>query len=122
MTATATTATALAALFAAIGLNACVISGDGDSSLTIDNRSDYAIYQAYLAEVNEPTWGPELLQGDILYPNESLFIDSIRCGTYDVLIYDQIGAECELNFVDLCFDDARWVITNGTLSTCPIFR
>ncbi len=105
----------------ALALNACVISS-GDSRLTLDNQSDFAIYQAYLAEVNQPSWGPELLQGSVLYPGDSLEIHSVDCGTYDVLVYDQFGASCELNNLDLCFDDALWVITNSTLATCAIFQ
>ena len=109
-------------LVTALCLPACVISGDGDSSLTVENRSDYAIYEAYIAEQNQPDWGPELLGGVVLYPGEDLTIFDIDCGTYDVLVYDEIGAECELNNISLCYDDSYWVIDNLTLSTCAIFR
>lgn len=109
-------------LIAAVSLPACVISGDGDSSLTVENRSSYAIYEAYIAEVSQPDWGPELLGGAILLPGEDLHIFDLDCGTYDALIYDEVGAECELNNISLCFDDSYWVIDNATLATCPIFR
>lgn len=117
-----TTTSALTGLALALSLSACVITTDGDSTLTVDNASDYAIYEVYLAEENQPDWGPELLRGDILYPDESLIIHSIDCGYYDVSISDEYGAQCELNNIDLCFNDAHWVITNSTLSACPIFR
>jgi hypothetical protein len=109
-------------LLAALSLPSCVISAEGDSSLTVENRSDYAIYEAYIAEENSPSWGPELLGGGILLPGEDLHILDLDCGTYDALVLDELGAECELNNIDLCFDDSYWVIDNALLSTCPIFR
>lgn len=109
-------------LLAAASLQACVITTDDDSSFTVDNYSDYAIYEVYLAERDDPSWGPDLLGGDILYPGESLEIRYVDCGLYDALIYDELGAECELQDIDLCFDDARWIIDNALLSTCPIFN
>lgn len=109
-------------LLAALTLPACVISADGDSSLTVENRSDFVIYEAYIAEQNAPDWGPELLNGAALLPGEDLHIFDLDCGTYDALIYDEIGAECQLNNISLCFDDSYWLIDNALLSTCPIFR
>src|SRR5690606_13678007 len=86
----------LTALTAAVAFSACVIS-DGDSTFTVDNRSDYALYEVYLADVDAYSWGPDLLRGDILYPGDSLEIHSVDCGTYDSLIYDELGAACELH-------------------------
>ncbi len=113
---------AAALLFAAISLPSCVISADGDSSLTVENRSDYAIFEAYIAEENSPSWGPELLGGSALLPGEDLQIFDLDCGTYDALVLDELGAECQLNNIDLCFDDSFWVIDNDLLSSCPIFQ
>ncbi len=109
-------------VLAAISLPACVITTDGDSSLTVENESSYAIFEAYIAEQGAPTWGPELLGGVALLPGETLEIYDLDCGTYDALIYDELGAECELNNISLCFDDAYWVIDDALLSTCPIFE
>jgi hypothetical protein len=113
---------ACTALITALSLPACVISTDGDSSFTVENESDYAIFEAYIAEESSPSWGPELLGGVALLPGERLEVFDLDCGTYDALIYDEIGAECELNHIDLCFDDAYWVIDNAALSNCPVFR
>ena len=110
----------LAALLSS-SLGACIVV-DGDSTLTIDNQSSYAIHEVYLAEISEPNWGPELLRSSVLYPGELLEIRNVNCGTYDALVYDELGASCELSNIDLCFDDARWVIDNALLSTCTIFR
>jgi hypothetical protein len=112
---------ACTALITALSLPACVISTN-DSTFTVENESDYAIFEAYIAEQSSPSWGPELLGGVALLPGESLEIYDLECGTYDALVYDELGAECELNNIDLCFDDAYWVIDNGVLSGCPIFR
>lgn len=105
-----------------LSLNACVITADDESIFTVDNQSDFAIHEVYLAEIGSPSWGPELLVGDILYPGEYLEVQHVECGTYDALVYDELGAECEIHNLDLCLTDIDWVINNALLSTCPVVR
>ena len=88
------------------------------ASITIDKQSSYTITEAYLSEVGNRTWGAELLAGDVIFPGEQLEVRYVDCGTYDALIYDEFGVECQLNNIDLCFDDAVWVVSNSTFSTC----
>jgi hypothetical protein len=108
---------ALLAVVAPLTLGAgCVIS-DGDSSLTLYNESSYALYEVYLAEESDSSWGPNLL-GSPLFPGEDLVIYDIDCGTYDVLVVDETGVECELSNLDLCLDDDGWVIDDFILDTC----
>ena len=101
----------------------CIISSDddddGDSTLLIANDSDYEIWEIYLTEVDNPNWGPDLLGGDYLAPGEEFLVVDIECDYYDALLVDEDGVECELLDVDLCFDDATWVIRNNT---CTIFE
>lgn len=94
----------------------CVIS-DGDSSLTIANESSYTLFEVYLAEESDPTWGPNLLPQP-LFPGDDLIITEIDCGTYDVLVVDETDVECELSNLDLCLDDDVWVIDDFTLDVC----
>jgi hypothetical protein len=110
----AATTTLLAGL--ALGATGCIIS-DGDSSLTLYNDSSYALYEVYLAEETDPSWGPNLLPQP-LFPGDELIITDIECGTYDVLVVDDTGVECQLSGLDLCFDDDAWVIDDFTLDTC----
>ena len=98
----------LACLAAASG---CVITDD--SSLRVANRSDFEIHEMYITDVGSPTWGSNLLRGDVLYPGESMYV-SMDCGTYDAMLIDETGAVCEVAAVDMCFDDARWVIRNNS--------
>jgi len=107
-------ATLLAGL--ALGSTGCIIT-DGDSSLTIYNESDYTLYEVYLAEESDPSWGPNLLPQP-LFPGDDLIITDIDCGTYDVLVVDEFNVECELRGLDLCLDDDSWVIDNFTLDVC----
>jgi len=115
----------LAAMAAA--LSGCIIIDDGGGSgpdpdvpggtLVIDNRSDFAIREVNLAAVGSDVWGPNLIAGDILAPQESIAI-ATPCDHYDVRVLDPTGAECVLVDVDLCFDDAYWRIDNDTLFAC----
>ena len=58
-----------------------------------------------------------MLDGDGLAPGESLVL-GIDCGTYDALLIDEQGVDCQINDIDLCLDDANWIIRNNT---CGVF-
>ena len=114
-----TSALFLATAISAMGLGGCVVSegDDGDSTLTVSNRSSYWLDEIHLADVNDPSWGPDLVDGS-LAPGEDLTIFDIECGRYDVLVVDETGVECELANLDLCFDDGQWVVDDLTLDVC----
>ncbi|HET6613776.1 MAG TPA: hypothetical protein VFG83_17375 [Kofleriaceae bacterium] len=104
---------------AALGSGCVIVDDDGnaDSSLTIENDSDFAIGEIYVTEIDNPDWGPDVLGGDWLYPDEAVTV-FLECDVYDSLIVDEHGHECELDHLDLCFDDAVWRITNRALDHC----
>lgn len=112
-------APALAALVTA-SLGACTIESNGgiaDATLEVANDSDYVIEEIYLTDVNSSSWGGNLLGGDVLFPDESIVL-AVDCGYYDALLVDETGVECELYDLDLCLNDALWVIRNNT---CSVF-
>lgn len=92
------------------------VAGD-DASLLVVNESDFAITELYLTEVDNPDWGPNLLGFDALLPGED-FLLGVDCDFYDALLIDEDGVECELVGIDLCLNDADWVIRNNT---CTVF-
>jgi hypothetical protein len=91
-----------------------------DASLLIENDSSFVLVDLRVAEINDPSWGPNLIGPDALFPGEAIevFVD---CGFYDVLIEDELGAVCELSSVDLCWEDVAWVITDAQLAACDAF-
>ena len=105
----------LASLVLAVATG-CVASSS-DSSLTVSNDSDFTIQELYLTDVGSSTWGRNLLGGDVLVPGEALSL-GVDCGRYDALLVDEPNVQCELAGLDLCFDDAVWVIRNNT---CSVF-
>lgn len=110
-------------LLAVASLGGCVIEDDDDdfiedASLLVINESDYVIEEIYLTEVDNPDWGPNLLRGDVLLPGEELLL-GVRCDFYDALLIDEEGVECEILGIDLCLNDADWVIRNNT---CVVFE
>jgi len=110
-------------LAAAIALGVAAGCSDDDdfiaeASLVVVNQSDFAIYEIYLTEFDNPDWGPNLLGGDVLLPTEELVL-GVPCDFYDALLVDEEGVECELFDLDLCLNDATWVIRNNT---CAVFR
>jgi hypothetical protein len=100
-----------------LATSACVIT-DADSSLEVSNRSDFEIHELYVTPSASPSWGSDLLGRDVLFPGESMFV-ALDCDTYDALIVDETGAVCEVFELDLCFDDAAWIIRN---TTCAVFE
>ena len=114
----------LLALPFAAALAACSASGsvtvdpEPGASLAVVNDSDFTIYEIYLTEVDNPDWGPNLLRGDVLFPDEELVL-GVPCDYYDALIVDEEGVECEVHDLDLCLNDATWIIRNNT---CTVFE
>lgn len=88
-----------------------------DASLLVVNESDFVITDIFLTEVDNPDFGPNLLFGDVLLPGEDLLL-GVNCGTFDALVIDEDGVECRLFDLDLCLNDATWVIRNNT---CTVF-
>ncbi len=97
-------------------MTACVVATD-DSTLTIENRSSYVLTEIYVAAVDDPSWGPNLLVDD-LFPGEDLIVTDFDCDTYDVLVVDETGVECELDGIDLCANDEYWTVDDFTLDVC----
>lgn len=90
---------------------------DDSGSLTVENHSDFTIVDIRLTQIDNPDFGPNLLAGDVLFPGESITLDT-GCDTFDARVIDETGATCELFDLDLCLNDAVWVLTN---SDCPVF-
>jgi hypothetical protein len=99
----------------------CVVVDHRDSTLTIDNDSSYVLEEIRLAQVDTPSWGPNVVP-DLLYPGESVTVYDIRCDYYDVLVVDETGLECVLYDLDLCFSDRRWIVSDSTLNACAFKR
>jgi hypothetical protein len=111
--------TSIALLLTAASTSACVVvTDDGDSALFVSNESDFAIHEMYVTDIDNPSWGPNLLSGGVLLPDEELQV-AVECGTYDAMLIDETGAACEVLTIDLCFEEADWIITNRT---CAIFE
>ena len=104
----------LAGMLAISGLLApgCIIVSDDDSSLTVDNQSIFVIEEINVTEVDNPDWGRNLIPA-ALFPDETVTI-SLNCDVYDARLIDEDGVECFIDAIDLCFDDALWVIRNNT--------
>jgi hypothetical protein len=88
-----------------------------DATLTVVNESDFAITELYLTSSVDLGWGSNQLRGDVLLPAEQISL-AASCDFYDALLVDEDGAECQIDDIDLCLNDATWVIRNNT---CSVF-
>ena len=91
--------------------NNCVTQG----ALRVQNQSDFAITEIHVTSVGSTAWGANLISGTILAPGESLTV-AVRCDQYDALVIDEAGEQCIIHNVDLCFNNADWIIHNDTCS------
>ena len=94
----------------------CLIVTDDDSSdatLEVFNDSDFVITDIYLTQTTDRDWGPNLLDGDVLLPDESIVLVDINCDFYDAQLIDEDGVTCEVYDLDLCANDARWHVGNN---------
>lgn len=106
------------ALLTALLASGCVVdNSDNGATLRVKNHSDFMIDELYVTGIGNASWGPNLVAGDPMKPGDTVDVD-VACGTYDAQLVDHSGTVCELDAIDLCFDDATWVITN---STCEAF-
>jgi hypothetical protein len=107
----------LASLVAALGSFAFATGCASDATLSVDNQSDFSIVELHVTQVDNPDWGPNLLGNRPLDPGDSITL-GVGCDTYDALLVDESGVDCELHSVDLCLNDADWIIHNNT---CTVF-
>jgi hypothetical protein len=89
-----------------------------DAILILSNESSFDIIEVRMAGSLDPTFGPDLLGPVPLLPGEELEVVDIPCDFYDVLIVDELGAECLVGDVNLCFNVVSLVIDDFFLSEC----
>ena len=107
------------ALFGAGALAGCSSDDNSgsDATLSVHNESDFQIVELHVTAVGNSDWGPNLLGNNPLDPGDQITL-GVNCGTYDALLIDEAGVDCQLQSKDLCLNDADWVIQNDT---CTVF-
>lgn len=87
------------------------------AELRINNQSLWDIHRIYLSSSDDPNWGPDQLEDDILQSGGTLRLHGVSCDNYDIKLIDEDGDVCELRGVKLC-GDQEWTITNDALLGC----
>src|SRR5262249_40321835 len=105
----------LAPLLLVLGAAAC---SDNDSgSLQVTNQSDFQIVEMHVTAVGNTTFGPNLLANAPLQPGDAVTV-ATSCDTFDVLLVDEQGVSCQIHNINLCDNNADFVIRN---ETCAVF-
>ena len=102
-------------LLAALVMAAC--SDNNNATLHVTNQSDFTVVEMHVTQVDNPSWGPNLLGSAPLLPGDDFALDT-SCDLFDVMLVDEQGVTCEVDNVDLCQNHADFVITNDT---CTVF-
>jgi len=110
------------ALAAVLALCSSGCGGDPSTSstLTIRNNSSFTFTEINLSPIDQADWGPDLLGAQLLEPGDVLELGDIDCDVYDIRVVDENTDECVLTDVDLCLDDAVWVIDDAELFACGL--
>ena len=98
--AVAATVTAVAIL----GANAA-LADSADRWFNLVNESNWTIDAVYVANIDAPAWGPNLLRGYTIEPADYVELDPVRTEGYcefDILVVFEDGGSFEMNDVDLC--------------------
>ena len=99
-------------------MNTCRNSTGGTRSSACPsvNVTSFVVHERVTTKLTNPAAiirGPNLLSGPLL-PFDDVLLTDVPCDNYDAMMVAEDGVTCELSAVDLCFDDATWVIDNHT--------
>jgi hypothetical protein len=78
--------------------------GAAAGELQIANSSASAIRELYVAAVGERGWGIDRLrmkQPSVIARGETHTVTDLAPGSYQVMMVDDQGSECEIDFVDI---------------------
>lgn len=92
------------------------------ATVKIINQSKWEIHHIFLSSSDEPEWGPDQLEDEILGKGDSITLTDIECDLYDIQVVDEDGDECVIEEVDLCGDHSYWKITDKALLECEGYR
>jgi hypothetical protein len=104
------------ALVSILGAVSCAAAAE----LQIINSSGKAIHELYLAAAGERTWGADRLREkrpNVIARGESHTVADVAPGTYQLMLVDADGSECQIDFVDIA-DSYRIDLTSGRLREC----
>lgn len=96
---------------AALGTGCTTSDDDSSATLTINNQESFEITDIYINPSGFDQ-SDNILSDGPLDPGDSVQI-SVDCGTYDVEIVDESGADCEITDYSLCASDDTWDITDS---------
>ncbi len=88
----------------AIGATAAQAAPE-DRWFNLMNESEWAIQAVYVANIDNPNWGPNLLRGEALHPFDYVVLDPVRAQGYcefDILFVFSDGESMEMQGIDLC--------------------
>lgn len=79
------------------------------TTLKVVNKSSQSITHIYLSPANETSWGPDILDVDILVPGQTCDITGVDEGVWDIRCLAEEGDE--LVFYDQSIDGAGAILT-----------
>ncbi len=91
----------------------------GDGSITVHNRSGYALFHLYLSAPQRNAWGDDLTHNHTFHNNTTLALQGVSCGRYDIRLLDEDGDECVLRDQSVCGEHGGLTLNGAEVATCP---
>ena len=112
-----------AALLAAVALATAPAAAQAQkkkkATVTLQNKSSYAIHALYMTPHESDDWGRDQLGDHVIEARKGTFrLTDIPCNAYDVRLMDADGDECVVEEVDVCGASEKWTITDKDLLAC----
>lgn len=70
-------------------------------NIKLVNQTGWDLHAVYMSPASEDNWGPDYLGDQILETGDSLTLQGVDSGTWDLLIVDMDGDQCKVMGVDI---------------------
>lgn len=94
-------------------------SGSADGTITVHNRSGYALFHLYLSAPQRNAWSEDHTHNHTFHDGTSLALRGVECGSYDIRVLDEDGDECVLRDQRVCGEHGGLTLNGAELATCP---
>jgi hypothetical protein len=90
------------------------------ATVTLQNRSSYAIHHLYLSPSAQEDWGPDQLGEDLVEAGARFDLRNVPPDRYDIMLVDEDGDACVLTDIDIAASQT-WRLADDMLLECEGF-
>lgn len=104
---------------ASTGTGSAPSTGTSDGTITVHNRTGYALFHMYLSAPTRNAWSEDHTHNHTFHDGTTLALRGVSCGRYDIRLLDEDGDECILRDQSVCGEHGGLTLNGAELATCP---